>query len=131
MSQYATRAQLAERMSAKELVGISTAQQDDALISASALADGYLSARFTLPITVYSTELTSKICDLAAYDLLSAKPVNPEGGPWDRRRRYEDAISWLTKVSENKITPVGITDSSVPERKGGKIRLVTSEPRGW
>lgn len=132
MSQYATIANLATVMTAKELTGISSDNQTTALQRASAKADGYLVTKYRMPITAYGDDLTRCVCDIAAYDLLSAKALNPQAGPWNVRTRYDDAISWLKDIARGIVTPSGITDSSsTSQPRGNQPRVRTSDTRGW
>lgn len=94
------------------LASFTSDQQQSALDSASAIADSYLSAKFTLPLTAYGTDLKEAVCKIAAYNLLSARGFNPESGAdANIRLRYQDAISWLKGVAKGEITPQA-TDSS-------------------
>ena len=43
---------------------------------------------------------------------------------------YEDAIRWFERVSEGKIAPDGIVDSTPEENAGGAF-VYTKSLRGW
>ena len=130
---------------AAAFVEVSTLDQEAALEGASGTADGYLRAKFKLPLTAVTTDLTRAVCQVAAYDLLSVRGFNPEqGSDINVRSRYEDAIRWLEQVAKGTVTPA-LTDSSVdgaggpfvvqpqPSSSGG-LPIVTPgapRPRGW
>lgn len=109
---------------------------DEALSAASQLADGYLRQQYDLPLKTWGADLTRAICHIASYDVLTARGYNPEaGGDVTIRIRYEDAIRWLERVSDGKISP-SIVDSSVGatdvgDTTAGGPELVTSSSRGW
>lgn len=83
---------------------------EQALTDASALIDGYIQGRVTLPLTALQIPATLKACcaDIARYRL-------------DRNRcreevriRYEDWISWLKDVSRGVVN-LGLDSQSPPE----------------
>ena len=134
---YATRTHLGQfGIRAAALTGIPTGDQDAALEAASDHADSYLRSRFTLPLSVWQDDLRRAVCNIAAYDLLSARGFNPDAGADSNvRQRYEDAIRWLERVSTGQVTPE-VTDSSSGSSSGsgsaaGPARVFSSEPRGW
>lgn len=134
---YATRAQLIQfGIRSAALAGIATGDQDAALEAASDLADGYLRARFTLPLAVWQDDLRRCVCNIAVYDLLSARGYNPDAGADSNvRQRYEDAIRWLERIAGGQVTPA-VTDSGSSGESGsgasaGVARVFTSESRGW
>ncbi len=72
-----------------------------ALDDASAEIDGYLSGRFTLPLTDVPEVLNRLACDVAIYRLQSLRPIHDLA---DARRRYDDAIAMLTRVASGEMT---------------------------
>ncbi len=103
--------------------GIDVGDIQAALDAASDLADGYLRARFTLPITAPTNDLKSAVARIAAYELLSTRGYNPEtGSDPNVRDRYSDAIAWLKGVAKGDITPA-LTDSSPAGQLGGPFVL--------
>lgn len=129
---YASRTDLTTHgLSSAALGSISTPAQDAALDAASALADSYLRARHTTPVTGYGVDLTRAVCSIAAWDLLSVRGYDPQrGGDEAVRLRAEDAMRWLRDVSSGKASLSGITESeseSWPE----VIGAVSDESRGW
>jgi phage gp36-like protein len=130
MSQYATTTDLAQyALGSVALTGISTNDQDAALQAASDEADGYLKARYAVPVTVYGKDLREHICAMAAYRLLSRKTFGLDGSQTNIRKMYEDAISFFSKISKGLITLSG--DAITPAPSYALPRVSTSTPRGW
>lgn len=129
---YASRTDLtAHGLSSAAIGSISTTAQDAALDAASRVADSYLRARYTTPVTGYGVDLTRAVCSIAAWDLLSVRGFDPQrGGDEAVRLRAEDALRWLRDVSAGKAHLAGITESeseSWPE----VIGAVSDDSRGW
>lgn len=110
---YATRAELTTlAIPASALGGISTERQDAALEAASRLADGYLNARYRLPLTSYGSDLKRAVCDIAAFILMKARGFSPETADADMLQTAErSAVKWLEGIAAGKISPYGLSDS--------------------
>lgn len=109
---YATAADLTRlALPARALTGIAAPDQDAALEAASSLADGYLAARYTLPLLAWGDDLKRAVSLIAAYDLMTRRGYNPEGGDEQLRLRYEDGMRWLEQVGKGTISPVGLEES--------------------
>lgn len=80
---------------------IDTAVLQQALDDASAEIDGYLGARFTLPLSAPPEVLNRLAADVAIYRLQALRPLHDLT---DARRRYDDAIAMLTKVAAGELT---------------------------
>lgn len=134
MPSYATTADLTKlAIPAEALVGIVAADQDAALAAASSLADSYLASRFSLPLTKWGDDLRRAVCLIAAYDLMTRRGYNPEGGDANLRLRYDDAIRWLERVADGRIAPA-VTDSATSTQTtagtwGASVK--TNPRRGW
>lgn len=132
---YATAADLARLgLSAKALTGIPLADQDAALAAASAVADGYLAARYTLPLLAWGDDLKRAVSLIAAYDLMTRRGYSPEGGDEQLRLRYEDGVKWLEQVGKGAISPVGLVESppSATPAPGDSGPVIAQRPlRGW
>jgi len=132
MSSYASPTDLTSfGISAAALAGISGTVQQAALDAASGVADGYLRARYTLPIVTPDTGLKRAVCGIAAYDLLKARGFNPENGA-DQIivKGYDDAMRWLRDVSNGVVAPALV--DSTPDGTSPAAPLVISDtPRGW
>lgn len=102
-----------------------------ALVKATYLAYSYLRRRYAFPLKSWSMDLIDAVCAIAAYSLIFREGYSPEPGSYDAnwRKRYEDAIQWLSDVGNRKIHPV-IEGASkpVPKANDGSI---STDPRGW
>jgi phage gp36-like protein len=127
---YATTTDLAQvGVNADALAGIDNASLTAALASASAVADGYLTSRYVLPlIAPYPADLVQHVCGLAAYFAIKARGFDPNANP-TIRFGYEDAMSWLRDISRNLVHPQ-VTESARPA--GSVEPIIISRPRrGW
>ncbi len=119
---YATQSELAGRFGELELLqqtdltGTGTINGQavaDALTDASALIDGYVSARYSLPLAVVPSLLVGVCCDLARYALYI------EAVPPIVQQRREQAIAALRDISLGKLRlEVGGDTPSVPAPSG-------------
>lgn len=71
---------------------ISEDEMTYALVSASSIANGYLSRRYNLPLATWSFDLIQVVCDIAGYTLLKRLGFNPETYDANWVKRYNDAI---------------------------------------
>jgi phage gp36-like protein len=128
---YATRTNLQNLgLPATALTGVPTDAQDEALAAASAVADSNLRSRFTLPISSWGHDLTSAICHIAAWTILSSRGFNPDSKNDSAvRMRHDDAIRWLERVADGKATPTLIDSNPVGVLRGPRVASKT--PRGW
>lgn len=128
---YATVSELMARY--RDDVAIVTASEADlqnALDDASADVDTYL-ARYAMPLALVPPKLARVTCDLAQYLI-----VGTDGAMMtdERRRRYDDAIGWLTMVATGKldisslVTPPVDTDGD-GQSDGAATAEVISNPR--
>ena len=115
---YATLTDILERFDAahnpelSQLTGGADGVRDDArieaaLLSASGEMDTYLGTRYALPLAGASAALSEELgriaCDIARYRLWA------DHASEEVRRRYDDAIRWLTRVAEGKLV-LALTD---------------------
>lgn len=123
---YATLADL-QRAYGEELLHIladrdgggslDTEAVDQALASASAMIDGYLGGRYTVPVSPIPPILATYAVDIAVYNLASGPGLMTD----DRRERYKDAIRFLERVADGKITlgvntpPPAAASTSLPD----------------
>jgi phage gp36-like protein len=129
---YATTDDLARAArQGNALTGVSEDDKSAALDEASAVADSYLAARYTLPLTAWGGELTRHVINIALYQLVSDKNFNPQNTASTPRQRYEDAIRWLERVAAGTVTPVDVVDSGGATSTSGGLRVVSSTQRGW
>lgn len=104
---YASVADLVERFGETEIIeltdlegtgAIDTAMAEQALTDASAEIDGYLAARYRLPITADTPRLLSLLCtDIARYRLQRGVSTD------QARQRYEDALAKLKGIARGEV----------------------------
>jgi phage gp36-like protein len=111
---------------------VDTTVLQQALDDASAEIDGYLGARFTLPLTDLPEVLDRLACDVAMYRLQVLRPIHDLA---DARLRYDDAIAMLTKVASGAMTlgvgadghetqiASGVEEVTGPRRVFGRKRM--------
>lgn len=134
MPRYATTTDLARiGIAANTLASIETAAKEDALDACSSLADGYLSGRYTLPLSAWGDDLRLHVAGMAAFRLLAARGYDPNrGADAAIRLLWEDAIRWLERVAAGTVTPAGITDATLEEAEElPSFAMVTNTSRGW
>jgi phage gp36-like protein len=134
---YADVAQLeALGMRAEALAKILEPAKTIALQTATDLVNGYL-ARYQLPLMAIGGDLVRATAIIAAYDLLSAKGLNPDQSASDKNvlDRYRDTLAWLKLVAQGTVVPTGIIDSGagaeVGEPSAGQSRVISAESRGY
>jgi phage gp36-like protein len=109
---------------------ITRADKQAAINAASDRANGYLGARFRMPIIDWGDDLRQAVCAIAAFELVSAQVgFNPEAGHnLVLINRKDDALRWLEQVARGHITPL-IIDTSPPA--ASISRVTSNRPRGW
>lgn len=73
---------------------------ENALQRASAEIDGYLVGRYSLPFADGARILTGRCCDIARYHLATTYKMTKQ----EIQARYDDAIRFLERVAEGKIS---------------------------
>ncbi len=93
-----------------------------ALAQASSEMDSYIQARYTLPLPSTPDVLVRFCVDIAIYQVSENAGSLTE----EKRKRYEDAIKWLTNLAKNVVQlpiPPPAVDTSVNEAQ------ITTQPR--
>ena len=93
-----------------------------ALADATQEIDSYLAARYDLPLEAGKARLLRRVAvDIAVYRLAGTADLVTD----ERRRRYEDAVRYLTKVSQGQIRLGADGDDrpAYPQRVRGSSRL--------
>ena len=102
---YATKQQMIDRFGETELAQLTDkkgGQSIDDFVLGRALddakheIDSYLTGRYDLPLAETPGVLVRRACDIARYFLYEDRASETV------RQRYDDAVSWLRKVSEGK-----------------------------
>lgn len=97
---------------------VNTAMLQQALDDASAEIDGYLEGRFAMPLSDPPAALNRLACDIAMYRLQSLRPLRDIE---DARKRYEDAVTLMTRVAKGELTLGLAADDIAPEQAQGSI----------
>jgi phage gp36-like protein len=105
---------------------ISDAPITQALADASAEIDGYIEARFALPLSDPPAVLNRLATDIAMYRLQSLRPLHDLA---DARQRYEDAVAMLTKVAAGELTLGLSADNQEPPLAAGAVETVQAPNR--
>lgn len=129
MSQYATAAELQATPGAAAYVeGLADAELDVALTRASALIDGYVSTRTTLPLTTVPESLKQAAIHIAAWYLASGRGFDV-GAVGNTAKQWHDWwLKWLQDVASGSAPLPGVTDTTTST---SGARVSTSTPRGW
>lgn len=121
---YATQQNMIDRFGQRELIeltdrgtpatnAIVAAVMDRALADADAEINGYLSAKFTLPLDPVPGVLERLACDMARYYLYDDRATDQV------KDRYNNAVKFLKGVVSGEIT-IGVdTDNVAPGVSGG------------
>jgi phage gp36-like protein len=143
VSQYAQLADLVLYGIPVTAIGnLTTAQQTDALIAASAKIDSYLRGRYSLPLLAWGIEITQAACKIAAFDLMNVRGYNPQSGADNNLiNRYNETILWLRDIQRQAAHPdVTPTDIQTQLKQGPAVISVsawatnsgcTNTNRGW
>lgn len=77
------------------------------LDAVSARADAAIAPRGQLPLLEpIPADLVAAVCKIAAYEILSARGLNPVGADSNLRLRYTDGIKWLDDVRTQRLSPL-------------------------
>ena len=101
-------------------------QPDDAIIQnalndASALIDSYISACYTLPLSVVPGALAQQCCVIAWYYLNDMRATE------QATQRYKDAVRWLESVRDGK-TPLGVDADTATAPDSENLAQVVADP---
>jgi len=129
---YATQSDLVDRFGDAELIQrtnraggntIDTAVLGRALADADAEIDGYLAARYQLPIAMPPALLVRLAADIARYHLYD------DGVPDTVSQRYTDAVALLKRLSTGEVQLVGAASVVVAPNTAEIPVLSRSQPR--
>lgn len=129
---YATASDITKRYSAEELLIVSDRNSDgvsdtdiidQALSDATSEIEAYLGTRYDLPLTSVPAVFTRICVDIAMYRMSENAVSLTE----ERRRRYEDSITFLKDVSMGKVT-IGILE---PTEASPNAVTYSTDARVW
>lgn len=95
---------------------------DKALIAASAEIDGYVAAKYELPLPVLPELLNGLCIDIAMYQLSADADMSTD----EKRLRYDDAVKLLVRISQGKVS-LGIP--TPPASSNGAVIITSAERR--
>ena len=106
------------------------------ITSASAIADGFLTSQYQLPLITWTPELNMMVAHIAAFFLFIQRGFNPDA-PEDKliKARYDLAMRFLKQVNDQEIHPMFVdspptSESSAMFDANGPF-LITESPRGF
>ncbi len=110
--------------------------QDQGIMGASAVIDGYLKSHVNLPLLSFGRDIKRACAIIAAYDLISAsRGRNPEeaGDRDPLYGRYKATMAWLSDVGEGLVTTsaVGSPIAPVETEAPGTATVSSNRQRGW
>jgi phage gp36-like protein len=102
------------------------------LDAASSVADGYLRARYSLPLLPpYPADLVIQVCNYAAYTIMALRGYNQDAGvDIQIQQRYLTAIQWFESVERQRIHPA-VIETPVAAPKYQFPQVATGPLRGW
>ncbi len=133
MAAYATVAQFRLLApSAQAFTNTADAVIEATLEDNSRLADGYLIRKFRLPLVSWQGDLTRKIIDLSAWDVMVTRGYNPETTDAVLETRHRMAMKWLESIPNNT-TPMVVdsSGSTVPGTNALTPTVTTAVQRGY
>lgn len=121
---YATRDDLIARFGVQSIESlektiakvVDPSVSNKALTDAQELADSYIASRYSLPLSGTPESLKGYVLDIARYKLYINK------APDEVRQRYDDAMTWLNRISSGKVVlqlPAD-PDTDTPTAEAGK-----------
>lgn len=128
---YAIQQNLIDRFGLDELIQLTDRNNANALDStviSRALADadaqinGYLAARYTLPLETVPGILEKCACDIARYQLFENRVTDIV------RERFENTIKFLQDVASGKASLGVDNNNEQPKVTGGKAQLSSTPP---
>jgi len=110
---------------------VSPEQLARACLAASGEAEGYLSSAYKLPLTAWDIGTRSHVAKMAAYEAMRHRGFDPDSGK-DASLEVGrgEAITWLNRIANGKLRPVGIVDST-PEAAENEVYVASERGRSW
>jgi phage gp36-like protein len=102
---------------------VDAAVVDRAIADADAEINGYLGARYAVPLDPVPAVIGKYAVDMAVYHLESRR----RGASEHRKERYDAALKFLTKVGEGKLT-LGIDDPEATPRESEAPAMASTNP---
>lgn len=128
---YATQDDMVKTFGERECVSLTDEEMtgnvgaevmSNALQRASAEIDGYLVGRYSLPFADGARILTGRCCDIARYHLATTYKIATQ----EIQARYDDAIRFLEKVAEGRIS-LGRSDNGQVIQSSSQMKFGSSK----
>jgi len=102
----------------------------DAIIKTSTTIEDHLNSAYKLPVTAAGDSVRQYGAQIAAWLAVSHRGVSVDGADEVLERAAKSAESWLFRVSQGKLKPPGIVDSTTSTFEGGAV-VASQASRGW
>lgn len=102
----------------------------DYCLSVTDEADGYIGASYELPLTAWGQDLRMHAAKMAARYIMDRRGWDPEGADAVIMRGHEHALKWLDRISNGRLKPPGLIDTTTETFEGGSVVLSGSQ-RSW
>jgi phage gp36-like protein len=110
---------------------IPASKRAKACITATDVADGFVGAAYTLPLTAWGEDLRQQCAYLAAAQLFSGRGFDSQGPDKNVADNRDSALKWLDRLANGRLSPPGMIDSTPEEFDGGSFVVSARPPRGW
>lgn len=115
---------------AQGLSGIAAGVLVDCCLRATDDAEAAFNGAYVMPITAWGEDVRGRVGDIAVYYAMKHRGLRPGSADDLLVKAYDDAQRWLQRVSDGKISPPSILDSTPSVFDAGAYS--ESEPkRGW
>ena len=115
------------------LQDVPLAEQQGAIVAASAMIDDRIAGRYQLPLLAWPSSFTYHCAKIAVYICLSARGYSPDAGAdplW--KTDYEKAIEWANGIQRQAIHPQVTPSAPSPGNRTYDLPQVQTQPqRGW
>jgi phage gp36-like protein len=115
------------------LQDVSLQDQQNAIVSASAMIDDRIAGRYQLPLIAFPDSFRYHCAKIAVYICLSARGYSPDAGAdplW--KQDYEKAIEWANGIQRQAIHPQVTPTAPSPGNAVYDLPQVSTSPqRGW
>lgn len=101
-----------------------------ACLAVTDVADGYVGGAYTLPLTAWGTDLRLYCAQMAAAHIFRVRGMDPEGPDKVVFDAEANAIKWLDRLANGRLSPPGMVDSTPEVSEGGSV-VVSRPMRGW
>lgn len=101
-----------------------------ACLSATAEADGYIGSAHVLPLVSWGDDLRAHVASMAAARIFRRRGADPEGPDKIVFDAQSQALKWLARLADGRLTPPDMVDGAPETFDGGSV-IVSRPARGW